>query len=113
MQQRNRACRRRRSALPQPGRCSGYLSGQGGVILMLAAPLGKEHLPLDQAEMVKEKYAIEMIDLVLYGARHEAGGFLAKQGAVGVERLDDDSFGPADIRVNLGNGEAAFFRHCP
>ena len=48
-----------------------------GVVLVLAPVAGQEHLPLDEAEVVEEEDAVEVVDLVLDGAGLEPGRLLA------------------------------------
>ena len=49
------------------------LLGVPGVVLVLPAPAGEQHLPLDQAQVVEEEDAVEVVDLVLDGAGLEPG----------------------------------------
>src|SRR5262249_38612262 len=72
------------------------------------ADLPHDHVALDAAEPADEQQAVEVIDLVLKRARHQARAFLLLQGAVTIESLDDDPRRPHDRRVEPRQAEAAF-----
>ena len=72
--------RRRRSASLRAGRFRLHLFGVSGVVLVLAPVAGEQHLPLDQAEVVEEEDAVEVVDLVLDGAGLEPGRLLRGSG---------------------------------
>src|SRR5919112_607955 len=101
MRKRNPASQKRRSASLRPDRCSGNLLGKSDVVLVLPAPLGQQHLPLDQAQVIQEEDSVEVIDLMLNGARFQPSGFLPVWFAFGVEGLDDDALGAGNIAVDL------------
>src|SRR5688572_7457799 len=101
------ASRRRRSSSLRPGRRRLDLFGVSGVVLVLPAPSREQHPTLEQAEMVEEENAVQMVDLVLDGAGLETGRFLPVAGPILIERLDDDALRTGDVSVDLRNREAA------
>src|SRR2546425_1439302 len=60
--------------------------------------------------MIEEQHAVEMVDLVLDGARLVPGDGDAIRAAVAVERLELDLARTLHVAEDLGNGEAAFLR---
>src|SRR5215208_4766798 len=93
------ASQRRRSASVRPGRYSGDLLGKADVVLVFAAPLGQEHLPLDETQMVEEEDSVEVVDFMLDGAGLQAYGFFPVWVALRIERLDDYPLRPGNVAV--------------
>ena len=68
-------------------------------------PLRQCAAPLEDAQVVEEELAIEMIDLVLHAAREQLGAFGLELVAVFVERADDDPFRTASTSPNMSGIE--------
>src|SRR5439155_1163637 len=73
-------------------------------------PFREQQAALHRAEVIEEQNAIEVIDLVLDGARLVAFRLSAKLCAVAVQRFDDHVRMAFDVAEDVGYRQAAFFR---
>src|SRR6266849_7708347 len=68
-----------------------------------------DQVALQNAQMLDEEDAVEMIDLVAEGAREKVFPANLEAIAFGVLRFYGDELRANDIAAKAGNGEAAFF----
>src|ERR1700687_5011796 len=73
-----------------------------------ALDLAPHHVALERGEMVDVELAVEMIDLVLEGARQQVFGGLLVPVSVRVLRLDGDPLAARKVLAKVWNGEASF-----
>src|SRR4051812_38370322 len=95
---RTRACRRTRSAEASPLALAREL-----------VDLADDQIALDAAQPVHEQLAVEVIHLVLKGAREQPGPFVLKRLALTIEPLHDGAHRTHHRRVEPRDAEAAFF----
>ena len=61
-----------------------------------------DQIALDAAQAIDEQRAVEMIHLVLEGARQQSGAFALLLGAVAIEPFDDAALGRTTVALNPG-----------
>ena len=70
-------------------------------------PFGQCGGALEHAEVIEEKFSVEMIDLVLEAARKKTGRIALELLAVPVEGTDRNALRPFDVGVNVRDGETS------
>src|SRR5687768_4298383 len=79
------------------------------VAAALLLPLLERGSPLEEAEVVDEELAVQMIDLVLKAPREQFVGIDLDRLSLTVLRLDDDAHRALDVGIDVWNREAALF----
>src|SRR5688572_3183214 len=77
------------------------------VAAALLLPLLERSTPLEEAKVVDEELAVQMIDLVLNAAREQLGRVDLDGLPLTVLCLDDDTHRALDVGVNVGDRQAA------
>src|SRR5687767_14681033 len=83
---------------------------EAGILVLLQLPLRERRGALQDAQVVEEQLAVEVVDLVLQAAREQLGRLDLVRVAVEVHRAHDDVLWPLDVRIDVGDREAAFLR---
>src|SRR5688572_5266492 len=104
---RTTAYRRRRCASVGCSVRRAHLFEVAAVVPVLLLPAGQQHLALDGPKVIEEEDAVEVVHLMLDGARRERAHLEPERLAVRIERLDDDLLGTRDVGEHIGNGKAS------
>src|SRR5439155_12983969 len=68
-----------------------------------------DEVALDAAHAIEKEQPVQMVHLMLEGAREQIGAFDDALLAVSIESLDDRALRARDRRVEAGHAQAAFF----
>ena len=75
------------------------------------ADLALQKIALERADVGDVEPAVQVIGLVLEGARQQILAGLFKRLALGILRADGDAFGAPHLLAETGNAQAALFAH--
>src|ERR1035437_899991 len=82
---------------------------QARILRFLVFPFGEQFLPLEEAQVIDEQLAVQVVDLVLKAHAQQLSTHNLERLALAIERLDHDARRARDVAVQLGDREAAFF----
>src|SRR5215210_2228387 len=91
-------------------RLSPHFPDVAGIFLLRLLPFRERSLALQEAQIVDEKFSVEMIYLVLETSTQQLVRACFVRAAGFVHRADRDLGGPLDIAVDVGNRKASLFR---
>src|SRR4030095_5438593 len=106
---------RRSPAYRRTGGASDRSRGRGpplrdeAVAFVLLLPLRQNSLPFQEAEVIHEENAIEVVDLVLDRPRGETVERLGVAVSLAIGGFQHDFLGSGHVGIDLGNRQAAFF----
>jgi hypothetical protein len=85
------------------------LPDEAGILGFFLFPFAERGPALQNAQVVDEKFSVEMVDLVLQAAGEQSGRSDFLRISVLIQGVNDNALGALDFAVDLRNGKAAFF----